>query len=453
MSTSRSAIVDAVTAALRAMQANSRSAEGSESSEFKPQSRGDESILLTKRSNDGVHQTSNGLGFSTDGAAIGSLPKRPKQYMDRCESRNSVGTSLGHSACTACTSYTACTSMDAEFVATAPPVTQQMDGRQFLRARSVSSLTSASSASSAITISDVSGSGGEIYARDPDAWDCSTLGDAASMDEARTKKGHRSIDDEERSPRSVLSFQEKSEDGLSCPISNAQIAVFVAGYMKILSRMIPTPAPAPHPKDIWIELANANYSIAMQGLPDDIPFAPVHPECALLPMATHCSIPPIAVALGASYFQRLTVAYPAVRAAAKKAGWFVQVPSSIVLASKLKKEVGTKDCRMSGKVLVSSISEGTGRTTPLEVDSLPPGSLVTVMRAVPGRGTASILAIYLACIYLGCKVADRVQYKGLLSAMLSALLRREVPTQESVGLEAQCLQRLEFRLGPYYLLN
>lgn len=446
MTTSRAAIVDAVTAALRAMQANtSHRSTDCESGEVKPQSRGDDCIQLTKRSNDGVHPPNLGqLGFSTEGS--GSLPKRPKQYMDRCDSRNSVSTTLSYSGCTTCTAMPSSlvTAMDTDSIPTVPPLTQQMDGRSCCRVRSSSSLASASSASSAITVNVESefGSG----RTGSQAWDYTH--------ELAKKGASRSMDDEERSPRSVLSFQEKSEDGPCCPISNAQIAVFVAGYMKILSQMIPTPLPAPNPKDIWMELANANQSIALQGLPDDIPFAPVHPECALLPMATHCGIPPIAVALGASYFQRLIVAYPAVRAAAKKAGWFVQVPSSIVLTSNIgqQRPDGSSGCKKSGTVLASRISSA-GIAVPMEVDSLPPGSLVTVMRAVPGRGTASILAIYLACIYLGCKVADRVQYKGLLSAMLSALLRREVPTQESVGLEAQCLQRLDFRLGPCYLSN
>jgi hypothetical protein len=444
MSTSRAAIVDAVTAALRAMQANtSHRSTDCESGDAKPQSRGDDCIHLTKRSNDGVHQPNLGPGFSTEGS--GSLPKRPKQYMDRCDSRNSVGTTISYSGCATCTAMPSnlVSAMDTDSIPTVPPLTQQMDGRS-CRVRSSSSLASASSASSAITFCNVENQlGSGNFARNGNAWDYSEL----------VKKGtSRSSDDEERSPRSVLSFQEKGEDSPCCPISNAQIAVFVAGYMKILSQMIPTPLPAPNPKDIWMELATANHSIARQGLPDDIPFAPVHPECALLPMATHCGIPPIAVALGASYFQRLTVAYPAVRAAAKKAGWFVQVPCSIVLASNngQQRQDGSTGCKKSGRVLASSIS-GNGIAVPMEVDSLSPGTLVTVMRAVPGRGTASILAIYLACIYLGCKVADRVQYKGLLSAMLSALLRREVPTQESVGLEAQCLQRLDFRLGPYYM--
>jgi hypothetical protein len=40
------------------------------------------------------------------------------------------------------------------------------------------------------------------------------------------------------------------------------------------------------------------------------------------------------------------------------------------------------------------------------------------------------MIIYASCIYLGAKMADRPQYRGLLTALLSALLNKQVQQTE-----------------------
>jgi len=130
-------------------------------------------------------------------------------------------------------------------------------------------------------------------------------------------------------------------------------------------------------------LAIANDAVAAQKLPNGVTFLPVHPSCCLLPLAAHCGIPPVSVVLGATYLQRLMATRPEMRAVAHEAGWFV-------------------------------VTEGT-----------------LSMRSTPGgRAALGLLSIYTACIYIASKLSDRVQYRNMLSTMLSALLRQRVPSSE-----------------------
>lgn len=42
----------------------------------------------------------------------------------------------------------------------------------------------------------------------------------------------------------------------------------------------------------------------------------------------------------------------------------------------------------------------------------------------------ALLPLYLACVYLACKVSDRVKYKGMLTAMIKFMLLVEVRPEE-----------------------
>ncbi|KDD71491.1 hypothetical protein H632_c4925p0 [Helicosporidium sp. ATCC 50920] len=70
------------------------------------------------------------------------------------------------------------------------------------------------------------------------------------------------------------------------------------------------------------------------------------------------------------------------------------------------------------------------------------------LRSVPGD--VSLLSVYVTCVYLALKVADRVWHAGQLSAMLESALGITVLMPEVLKLEMECLEGLQWRLGPYF---
>lgn len=92
-------------------------------------------------------------------------------------------------------------------------------------------------------------------------------------------------------------------------------------YLKLLQRMLPNPPSMPSREVLEAELAVANRCMSQQLLPGGIPYIPVQSGDTLLPLAVQCGIPVIAVALGASYVQRLIAVHAPLREAAKAAGW------------------------------------------------------------------------------------------------------------------------------------
>lgn len=104
------------------------------------------------------------------------------------------------------------------------------------------------------------------------------------------------------------------------------------------------------------------------------------------------------------------------RAAADDAGWFVNVPASTVMVP-----IERSSSHEDGHVLTQQGPVPAWTAT---------GGRVLAMRAAPGPGSMSLFVIYLTCVYLGCKIGDRVAYKGLLSAMLSALMKKDVTTKD-----------------------
>lgn len=160
------------------------------------------------------------------------------------------------------------------------------------------------------------------------------------------------------------------------------------------------------PSVLEVEICRANQSIATCKLPGKSLFIPVHPSCPMLPIFDYCDIDPIAVALGASYFQRLLDKKPTMMSAARDAGWFVD-----------------------------AVDEMTG-------------AIQTHMRAVYSSSHTGLVVIYATCIYIAAKFADRIKYKRLLSALLFSMLDSYVSEETAVDLEARCLSKLEWRLGP-----
>lgn len=150
----------------------------------------------------------------------------------------------------------------------------------------------------------------------------------------------------------------------------------------------------------------ANDSISKCKLPGTGEFIPVDYSCPMLPIFDYCDIDAISVALGASYFQRLLEKKPSMKAAARETGWFVQTYNE-------------KN-----------------------------GDVQTRMRAVYSPTNTGLLVIYTTCIYIAAKFADRIKYKRLLSALLFSMLDSYVSEETACDLEARCLSKLEWRLGP-----
>ncbi|PRW34023.1 alpha beta-hydrolase [Chlorella sorokiniana] len=76
------------------------------------------------------------------------------------------------------------------------------------------------------------------------------------------------------------------------------------------------------PAQYLSELAAANACLKQLPLPGGTPYTPVHPCCAMQPLCCVYGVPPAAVALGASYFQRLLVGSEALRNSALQYGFF-----------------------------------------------------------------------------------------------------------------------------------
>ncbi|KAL4857052.1 hypothetical protein ACK3TF_002735 [Chlorella vulgaris] len=161
-------------------------------------------------------------------------------------------------------------------------------------------------------------------------------------------------------------------------------------------------------------LAEANAVLSRLQVPEGITFYPVHESCESLPLAMHYSIPPIAIALGASYFQRLLAYDDEMMQAAHASGFFI-----------------------------------VGPTLPLHRGG-PLGPSVVMMRMGKDRILRGMAG---ACLYLAAKVSDRVRYRGMLTSIISSLVDCDVHGHESRTLELGVLERLDWRLGPFFDLG
>jgi hypothetical protein len=160
--------------------------------------------------------------------------------------------------------------------------------------------------------------------------------------------------------------------------------IFAVRTIKTLQRWIEV-SPRSH-SSICAELELANISISGLKLPSLPKLTPVHASCPFLPIMDLCGIRPQSVVLGASYFQRLLRYKPEMMYLAKNAGWFPETFNDLT------------------------------------------GERRTEMRAVFNGGRSSgMLAIYATCIYIAAKFSDTIAYKGMLSALLHAILHSRVP--------------------------
>ncbi|KAK9829443.1 hypothetical protein WJX72_005896 [[Myrmecia] bisecta] len=62
-----------------------------------------------------------------------------------------------------------------------------------------------------------------------------------------------------------------------------------------------------------------------------------------------------------------------------------------------------------------------------------------------------LAAVHITCIYLAAKNCETLQYKRLLQTMLTHIHACPISMDQAAALELECLQALEWRLGPFFL--
>lgn len=149
-------------------------------------------------------------------------------------------------------------------------------------------------------------------------------------------------------------------------------------------------------------LHDANFQVHLLGVRGERPFLPVHPACFMLDLGTRCNASPVAVAFGASYFQRVMEA--------------------------------------TGNAQVHRFFGGAGEG----------GAPAFMCSHAATAADVELLLSYAACVSLASKNFDG-QYSHpprQLSRMLEYILNK--PTSQTLGLdlEKRCLLILDHRLGP-----
>ncbi|KAL4425292.1 hypothetical protein ABPG75_009308 [Micractinium tetrahymenae] len=244
----------------------------------------------------------------------------------------------------------------------------------------------------------------------PAAPTCPLSPAAACQPPAKEAPGSCGSDESLQSPLDAALLQVPGSGGSAASAPAAEPAPAVAQAQQQQREQQQAAAAEPHctlPHAFLAELAAANARVQCLPLPGKLrgglPFYPVHPSCMMLPLWVIYGVSPAAVVLGASYFQRLLVVRDHLRQAADAAGYF---------------------------------SAGA------------PGEADLVMHARPSS-SETLVAAYCACVYLGIKLTDGVQFSNQLSHMLTNALGTRVDPDNAVGLEMQVLRLLDWRLGPY----
>jgi hypothetical protein len=169
----------------------------------------------------------------------------------------------------------------------------------------------------------------------------------------------------------------------------------------------PPSLPASPPRLPWHpDLHDANFHACLLGIPGRRPYAPVHPACFMLDLATRCNISVMAVAFGASYFQRVMEVSP-------------------------NESYGRFMCGGRG------IQNGPGLLC---------GHAAT-------EADAQLLAVYAACVSLAAKNFDCCNFRPArqLPEMLRYILNVPTAKRDALDLEMRCMLLLDYRLGPRLL--
>ena len=149
-------------------------------------------------------------------------------------------------------------------------------------------------------------------------------------------------------------------------------------------------------------LHDANFQVHLLGIRGERPFLPVHPACFMLDLATRCYASPLAVAFGASYFQRVM--------------------------------------EETGNPRVARFFGGAGD------DGAPTFMCAHAATALD----VELLLTYAACVSLATKNFDG-QYSHpplQLTRMLEYILDKQIHKTLGLQFEQRCLVILDHRLGP-----
>ena len=154
------------------------------------------------------------------------------------------------------------------------------------------------------------------------------------------------------------------------------------------------------------------------------PYAPPHAPPSVLAAARAAGCGPLALAVGASYFARAAAADPLLAAAAARCAVTVALlPPPAVLAA---------GARCSRRRPARAVGAALARRAAL----------------APGAWPAGVLA---ACVWLGAKVVGDRRRAGGLGAMLGALCGPGARRADGAAAEADVLDALDWRLGPFFV--
>lgn len=155
------------------------------------------------------------------------------------------------------------------------------------------------------------------------------------------------------------------------------------------------------------DLYDANVHVQLLAIPGKRPFASVHPSCFMLDLATRCNISVMAVAFGASYFQRVMEVSPHANYGRFLCGRGIQNGPEYVC-----------------------------------------GHAAT-------DADAQLLAVYAACVSLAAKNFDCCNFRPArqLAEMLRYIFNARTAKRDVIELELRCMLLLDWRLGPRLLSN
>lgn len=112
-------------------------------------------------------------------------------------------------------------------------------------------------------------------------------------------------------------------------------------------------------------------------------------------------------------------------------------------------------CRLDRSLLTSAMRHPI--LAPL-VRSAPQQAMLTGQRAARVGATIKafcpphqwVMAVLLVCIFVAAKNVEALRYRRLLPSMLSHALNLDVQPAQATIVEMECLQALEWRLGPHF---
>ena len=112
-------------------------------------------------------------------------------------------------------------------------------------------------------------------------------------------------------------------------------------------------------------------------------------------------------------------------------------------------------CRLDPTLLTSALQHPI--LAPLIASISRPGELSALRAISVGADIRAfcpshqwVMAILLVCIFIAAKNVEALRYRRLLPSMLSHALGIKIEPGQATEIEMECLQALEWRLGPHF---